>query len=161
MGKRTLPRVRIDRIEHARVGSNILYCISVDTTTPAAPSLGGGLFGAKPAAAAATATTAPLTTPAGPTAGPTAVVAIPPSALRGKSVEEIVNKWQEELETQTKEFKRTAQEIEVWDRTLIENSVQVGGQAYRSESVNSRELSVIDIEPVQRCTSRRSCATRN
>ncbi|CCO26428.1 Nucleoporin nsp1 AltName: Full=Nuclear pore protein nsp1 [Rhizoctonia solani AG-1 IB] len=97
----------------------------VDTTTPAAPSLGGGLFGAKPAAAAATATTAPLTTPAGPTAGPTAVVAIPPSALRGKSVEEIVNKWQEELETQTKEFKRTAQEIEVWDRTLIENSVQI------------------------------------
>ncbi|KAF8759560.1 Nsp1-like C-terminal region [Rhizoctonia solani] len=97
-----------------------------DAAAPAAPSLGGGLFGAKPAAATTPATAtatanAPLTTPAGATAVP----AIPPSALRGKSVEEIVNKWQEELETQTKVFKRTAQEIEVWDRALIENSVQI------------------------------------
>lgn len=36
-----------------------------------------------------------------------------------------MNRWQEELETQTKEFRRTAQEVEVWDRTLIENSVQI------------------------------------
>lgn len=40
-------------------------------------------------------------------------------------MEEIVNKWQEELETQTKEFKRTAQEVEVWDRALIENGVRI------------------------------------
>ncbi|KAG9081059.1 FG-nucleoporin nsp1 [Ceratobasidium sp. 370] len=100
--------------------------------TPAATTapFSAGLFAPKPAATAATpaaTTTAaalPTATPATTgTAPPTQ--AIPPSALRGKSVEEIVNKWQEELETQTKEFKRTAQEVEVWDRALIENGVKI------------------------------------
>ncbi|KAG9126489.1 FG-nucleoporin nsp1 [Ceratobasidium sp. 392] len=103
-----------------------------DAAAPTATSspFGGGLFAPKPAAAnttsAATTTTAVPTT-AIPAATTTTVPAqaVPPSALRGKSVEEIVNKWQEELETQTKEFKRTAQEVEVWDRALIDNGIQI------------------------------------
>jgi nuclear pore complex protein Nup62 len=106
-----------------------VLCLA-DAATPAF----GSLFGPKPATTATTmgagnTVAAPSTTLAGTNIGTTtastAVAAVPPSALRGKSVEEIVNKWQEELETQRKEFRRTAQEIEVWDRALIENSVQV------------------------------------
>lgn len=41
--------------------------------------------------------------------------------LRGKTIEEIVNKWSSDLETQVKEFSRLATEIAVWDRALIAN----------------------------------------
>ncbi|KAJ4467535.1 Nsp1-like C-terminal region-domain-containing protein [Lentinula aciculospora] len=46
----------------------------------------------------------------------------PPSMLRGKTIEEIVNKWSNELETHVKEFNKFAAEVSVWDRALIENS---------------------------------------
>ena len=70
---------------------------------------------------AANTTTAPSTTT---TAGP--VVAIPPpSMLRGKTLEEIVNRWTNELETNVKEFNRFAAEVAVWDRALIENGNNV------------------------------------
>ncbi|KAJ3728979.1 Nsp1-like C-terminal region-domain-containing protein [Lentinula guzmanii] len=42
--------------------------------------------------------------------------------LRGKTIEEIVNKWSNELETHVKEFNKYAAEVSVWDRALIENS---------------------------------------
>lgn len=58
------------------------------------------------------------------TAGP--VVAIPPpSMLRGKTLEEIVNRWTTELETNVREFNKFAAEIAVWDRALIENGNNV------------------------------------
>ena len=58
------------------------------------------------------------------TAGP--VVAIPPpSMLRGKTLEEIVNRWTTELETNVREFNRFAAEVAVWDRALIENGNNV------------------------------------
>ncbi|KAF8502489.1 Nsp1-like C-terminal region-domain-containing protein [Gautieria morchelliformis] len=41
--------------------------------------------------------------------------------LRGKTVEDIVNRWTTELETHTREFSHLASEVAVWDRTLIEN----------------------------------------
>ena len=41
--------------------------------------------------------------------------------LRGKTIEEIVNKWSTDLETHVKEFSRFAGEIAVWDRALIDN----------------------------------------
>ena len=41
--------------------------------------------------------------------------------LRGKTVEDIVNRWTSELETHTREFSQFASEVGVWDRTLIEN----------------------------------------
>ncbi|KAL5527641.1 hypothetical protein ACEPAG_6442 [Sanghuangporus baumii] len=45
----------------------------------------------------------------------------PPSMLRGKTIEEIVNKWSSELETHVREFNSLAGEIAVWDRALIDN----------------------------------------
>jgi len=41
--------------------------------------------------------------------------------LRGKTIEEIVNKWSTDLETNVKDFTRLAGEIAVWDRALIDN----------------------------------------
>ena len=46
--------------------------------------------------------------------------------LRGKTIEEIVNKWSSDLETHVKEFSRLATEIAVWDRALIDNGNTVG-----------------------------------
>ncbi|KIL68110.1 hypothetical protein M378DRAFT_158628 [Amanita muscaria Koide BX008] len=45
--------------------------------------------------------------------------------LRGKTIEEIVNKWSSELETHVKEFNKFAGEVAVWDRALIENSKNI------------------------------------
>lgn len=49
----------------------------------------------------------------------------PPSMLRGKTLEEIVNRWSSDLETHAKEFNRFAAEVAVWDRALIENGNNV------------------------------------
>ena len=49
----------------------------------------------------------------------------PPSMLRGKAIEEIVNKWTQDLETQVKEFERFAREVAVWDRNLIDSGNNV------------------------------------
>ncbi|KAJ8595290.1 hypothetical protein M405DRAFT_857379 [Rhizopogon salebrosus TDB-379] len=101
-------------------------------STPAAPSDPTNLFGAKPAAAA-TATPAPLGLSAlgqpknsdkpkeAPAAATASVAVPPPSALRGKTAEEIVNKWSSELEVQVREFNKFAGEVAVWDRALMEN----------------------------------------
>ncbi|KAJ7699950.1 Nsp1-like C-terminal region-domain-containing protein [Mycena rosella] len=57
-----------------------------------------------------------------PSTGSGPVVAVaPPSMLRGKTIEEIVNKWSSELETHVREFNKFAGEVAVWDRALIEN----------------------------------------
>ena len=53
------------------------------------------------------------------------ITAQPPSMLRGKTIEEIVNKWSSDLETQVKEFSKFATEVAVWDRGLIENGNSV------------------------------------
>ncbi|KIM91066.1 hypothetical protein PILCRDRAFT_162412 [Piloderma croceum F 1598] len=45
----------------------------------------------------------------------------PPSMLRGKTIEEIVNRWSADLETHVREFNKFAGEVAVWDRALIEN----------------------------------------
>ncbi len=46
--------------------------------------------------------------------------------LRGKTIEEIVNRWSTELETHVREFNKFAGEVAVWDRALIENGNNVG-----------------------------------
>lgn len=61
--------------------------------------------------------------PAGNTAPVVAVA--PPSMLRGKTIEEIVNKWSTDLETHVREFNKFASEVAVWDRALIENGNNV------------------------------------
>ncbi|KAL5507999.1 NSP1 [Sanghuangporus vaninii] len=55
------------------------------------------------------------------TGTPTPISVPPPSMLRGKTIEEIVNKWSSELETNVREFNGLAGEIAVWDRALIDN----------------------------------------
>ncbi|KAK0461870.1 Nsp1-like C-terminal region-domain-containing protein [Desarmillaria tabescens] len=81
--------------------------------TPAASSFG---LGAKPAEKEGD-------KPSGLTPSTsTAPVAVqPPSMLKGKTIEEIVNKWSTDLETHVREFNKFAGEVAVWDRALIEN----------------------------------------
>lgn len=45
--------------------------------------------------------------------------------LRGKSIEEIVNRWSTELENHVREFTKFSAEVTVWDRALIENGNNV------------------------------------
>ncbi|ESK97551.1 nuclear pore glycoprotein p62 [Moniliophthora roreri MCA 2997] len=87
-----------------------------DEKKDGATALSGGIsLGAKTEtkegdkAALTTTTTAPV------------VAVPPPSMLRGKTIEEIVNKWSTELETHVKEFNKFAAEVSMWDRALIEN----------------------------------------
>lgn len=61
-----------------------------------------------------------------PTAVSTNVSVPPPSMLRGKTIEEIVNRWSADLESHVKEFDKIASEVAVWDRALIENGNNVG-----------------------------------
>lgn len=79
---------------------------STSTTKPTQPAPGAGP------------TIAPAPAPA--TSGP------PPSMLRGKTIDEIVGKWDSELTLQTREFSRMANEVAAWDRILMENSEKVG-----------------------------------
>ncbi|KAK0206807.1 Nsp1-like C-terminal region-domain-containing protein [Desarmillaria ectypa] len=56
-----------------------------------------------------------------PSASTAPVAVQPPSMLKGKTIEEIVNKWSTDLETHVREFNKFAGEVAVWDRALIEN----------------------------------------
>lgn len=58
-------------------------------------------------------------------AGAPTIAVPPPSMLRGKTIEEIVNRWSSELETHVREFNKFASEVAVWDRALIENGNNV------------------------------------
>jgi len=106
---------------------------------PAASTLGtaptGGLFGggfgglpkkpdepkAPTTTIAAGKTPAPAVSGTASTATTTATNATPPSQLRGKSIEEIVSRWEQDLQINIKEFNRVAQEVSAWDKVLIEN----------------------------------------
>ena len=55
----------------------------------------------------------------------TSISVPPPSMLRGKTIEEIVNTWTSELDKHVREFNLFAGEVAVWDRALIENSKNV------------------------------------
>lgn len=85
------------------------------------------LFGAKPAATPAAAASGSAFTPKegdkpkDATSASAAVAVAPPSVLKGKTIEEIVNKWSSELENQVREFNKFAAEVAVWDRALMEN----------------------------------------
>lgn len=116
-----------------------------DTPATTAAPTSFGLFGAKKDGASSTpaATTLPTfslggasTTPKdadkqtapvagsslGATTTSTAISVPPPSMLRGKTIEEIVNKWSTDLDVHVKEFNQFASEVAAWDRTLIENT---------------------------------------
>jgi nuclear pore complex protein Nup62 len=61
--------------------------------------------------------------------------------LRGKTIEEIVNKWSTDLETHVKEFNRLAGEINVWDRALIDNGNTVSLMEYQVLFINFTDKS--------------------
>ncbi|THH33582.1 hypothetical protein EUX98_g536 [Antrodiella citrinella] len=111
-----------------------------DVAAPAAPSLFSS------ATAAGKAPAAPATAPTGPsaTAPPAAAVVVPlPNALKGKSIEEIVNKWTNELEVHVREFSKFASEVAVWDRALVENSNNLAA-LYGAVLAAEREQNDID-----------------
>lgn len=55
-----------------------------------------------------------------------AISVAPPSMLKGKSIEEIINRWSTDLEIHVRDFNKFASEVAVWDRSLIENGNNVG-----------------------------------
>jgi nuclear pore complex protein Nup62 len=112
---------------------------SSSSSAPAAPA--GGLFGTKPtttpavtgaATPAATISMAgsgaatPATKAPTPTAGATAAPSEPaPNLLRGKTLEDIVDTWSKDLDSQVKEFERQAGEVREWDKVLVRNGTQI------------------------------------
>ena len=51
--------------------------------------------------------------------------------LKGKSIEEIVNRWSTDLEMHVRDFNKFAAEVVVWDRSLIENGNNVSSMCYK------------------------------
>lgn len=119
---------------------------TASTTQSPFPGLGAGLLGSKPGEKKDSLPAAPTglnlgtlkpddkTSPAVVAKAPsqegtklnassaaTSVAVQPPSLLRGKTIEEIVNKWTADLETHVTEFNKFAGEVAAWDRALIEN----------------------------------------
>jgi nuclear pore complex protein Nup62 len=71
-------------------------------------------------AASGTATPALKTAPATGTPSEPA-----PNMLRGKTLEDIVETWGKDLDTQVKEFERQAGEVREWDKVLVRNGNQI------------------------------------
>ena len=72
--------------------------------------------------------------------------------LRGKTLEEIVNRWTTELETNVREFNRFAAEVAVWDRALIENGNNVGLMYMPRVCYDFRSLSsILDLSTSWSC----------
>ena len=62
----------------------------------------------------------------------TSAISVPaPSMLKGKSIEEIVNRWSTDLEMHVRDFNKFAAEVVVWDRSLIENGNNVSSMCYK------------------------------
>ena len=81
--------------------------LSFGAAKPAAAAPLGGLV-AKPTVPGAPVASAPV-----------------PSLLKGKTLEDIVNNWSNELEERTRDFSEIAGEVREWDRVLRENGEQV------------------------------------
>ncbi|KDQ64729.1 hypothetical protein JAAARDRAFT_188032 [Jaapia argillacea MUCL 33604] len=120
-------------------------------TPPAAPptfalagALGGSaLGGAKEAEKPKDATGAATSALTAPSANISTVAVPPPSMLRGKSIEEIVNRWTSDLETHVRDFAKFAGEVAAWDRTLIENGNNLAA-LYNHVLAAEREQNDID-----------------
>ncbi|KAG2159818.1 Nsp1-like C-terminal region-domain-containing protein [Suillus bovinus] len=124
-----------------------------NATAPAAPVT--NLFGGKSTTTTTATTTAPQVQPTlglskecekpkdASTVTTTSVAVPPPSALRGKTIEEIVNKWSSELEVHVREFNKFAGEVAVWDRALMENGNNLAALFTHVQAVE-REQNDID-----------------
>ncbi|KAL4241213.1 nucleoporin NSP1/NUP62 family protein [Abortiporus biennis] len=119
--------------------------------TPATSTSTGATsaFGSKPATTpAANAPGAPTATTssnanAAPTTTSSAISVPPPSMLRGKTIEEIVNRWSTDLEVQVREFNKFASEVSAWDRSLVENGNNLAA-LYNAVLAAEREQNDID-----------------
>jgi hypothetical protein len=74
-------------------------------------------------------------------------------SLKGKTIEDILNKWQQDLDQCTKDFHRQAVEVQGWDRVLIENGHAIS-KLYKSvgkvdETQNQIEQTLEYIESQQ------------
>lgn len=94
------------------LGASTLGASTLGTGVLSGPTLGAGALGGSTLGASALGAT-------------TAASVAPPSMLRGKTIEEIVNKWTSDLETHVGEFNKFASEVAAWDRALIENGNNV------------------------------------
>ncbi|KAH8106098.1 Nsp1-like C-terminal region-domain-containing protein [Cristinia sonorae] len=103
------------------------------TVTSTAEKKDAASTGASSAAAGA----APSTTTS------SAVAVAPPSMLKGKSIEEIVNRWTNDLEVHVREFSKYASEVVAWDRALVENGNNLAA-LYSAVLAAEREQSGID-----------------
>ncbi|PLW51943.1 hypothetical protein PCASD_00918 [Puccinia coronata f. sp. avenae] len=70
------------------------------------------------------ATSKPASTPpATPSTKPN--INLAPSLLKGKTLEDLVARWNSELDERVEDFKHTANEIAAWDQVLIQNGDQI------------------------------------
>lgn len=138
-------------------GSSATGASTSTSTAPAttAPTPGSNLFAnfgkpaagsdSKPTNAPATGTTgAPAPVP-GASSGPTTSAPVslpPPNMLRGRSMEEIVNKWSQELENATKEFTRQAAEVAVWDGVLRRGGDDISRLIQTLQAAEERQSSI-------------------
>ena len=102
-----------------------------DPLAPPAPTSGPAFGFGKPADAAKPASLSSIA-PVAATPQPSLVPAAnAPNPLSGMKLEDIVNKWNNELDERTKEFVALAGEVKAWDAVLISNGdkVSVGGSS--------------------------------
>jgi nuclear pore complex protein Nup62 len=106
------------------------------------PATGGSLFGAAPAAAAASSST-PIVQPSAGSSGlskgsqPAKTVTLgeqAPSFVKGKTFNEIVERFEQELGTQVKTFKDQAAEVREWDLVLMQNAQSVSTPIHATQA---------------------------
>jgi len=62
--------------------------------------------------------------------------------MPGKDLEELANSWKTKLQLQTKEFDQYANEVGVWDRTLMENSEKINFLYNKVTAAHTTQASV-------------------
>ncbi|KAF9483946.1 hypothetical protein BDN70DRAFT_918003 [Pholiota conissans] len=142
-----------DKKDAAPAGNGCSSCdfFTIDSSSQATPATGFNIFGSKPAekkddnaapknvdkkdaAAPATCIT---------TSATSATIAVPPpSMLRGKSLEEIINRWTADLEHNIREFNKFAAEVSIWDRALIENGNNIAALFHHVQAAERQQNNI-------------------
>ncbi|WBW71389.1 nucleoporin Nsp1 [Schizosaccharomyces osmophilus] len=97
----------------------------------------GSLFGSKPAETIANKSDATKDAASKPTA--TVPVESPPSSIKHKTLQEILNKWSSDLTTQTSVFNKLCDQVGDWDKALVDNGALIS-KLY-AETVDAEQLS--------------------
>lgn len=78
-----------------------------------------------------------------------------PNLLRGKTLEDIVDTWSKDLESQVKEFEKQAGEVREWDKVLVRNGNQIStvyrqvSEAQANQAALDRNLDYIESQQKQ------------